>query len=350
MRTAILAITKNGVGIGARLAAEFPGMELYAPKKLSRDGVRASWYEESATTMVGRLFGEYDALVCVFSLGAVVRLIAAHISDKKTDPAVLVIDDKMNHVISVLSGHIGGANQLARDIAARTGAAPVITTAADVNRTIAVDLVGRDLGWVIEDDSTVTATSAHMVNGERIGVYQDAGSLEWWSGPLPKNVVKYDDIHEMTGSDCRAFLVITDREVIPAEVRRRGVVYRPPSLVVGVGLHRTTTSDKIRDEMGACLAGHNLSRMSVAKIASLKKPAPVQGLEDAAGSLGVPVVLVEREKLARMDAPNPSGTVERFEGTPSVSEAAALLVSGGELVVEKQKFPPDLTLAVARIP
>ena len=350
MRAAILAITKNGVGIGARLAAEFSGMELYAPKKLTRDGVRASWYEESATTMVGRLFGEYDALVCVFSLGAVVRLIAPHISDKKTDPAVLVIDDKMNYVISVLSGHIGGANKLARDIAARTGAAPVITTAADVNRTIAVDLVGRDLGWVIEDDSTVTATSAHMVNGERIGVYQDAGSPDWWSGQLPKNVVKYDDIHEMVGSDCRAFLVITDREAIPAEVRRRGVVYRPPSLVVGVGLHRTTTPDKIRDEMGACLAGHNLSRMSVAKIASLKKPAPVPGLDDAAKTLGVPVVLVEREKLARMDAPNPSGTVERFEGTPSVSEAAALLVSGGELVVEKQKFPPDLTLAVARIP
>lgn len=350
MRVAVLAITRNGVGIGSRLAAEFPHMEVYAPKKLAGGGEAIRWYEDSTTAMVGRLFAEYDALVCVFSLGAVIRLMAPHLRDKKTDPAVLVIDDKLNHVISVLSGHIGGANQLARDIAAKTGAAPVITTAADVNKTISVDLVGRQLGWVIEDDSTVTATSAHMVNGETVGLYQDAGSTEWWAGTLPGNVVTYGHVDAMAGSDCRAFLAITDRLDIPPRIKRHGVVYRPPSLVVGVGLHRTTSADKIVSCVNECLAGHNLSRLSVAGMASLKKPEPVQGLIQAGERMNVPVTYVERDMLAQADAPNPSGVVERFEGTPSVSEAAAMLVSGGNLIVEKQKFPPDLTLAVARIP
>ena len=350
MKVAVLAITKNGVAIGSRLAASFPGMDVHAPEKLAGGDTAIHWYHDSTTSMVGRLFAEYDALVCVFSLGAVVRLIAPHIRDKKTDPAILVIDDKLNHVISVLSGHIGGANQLTRDIAAKTGATPVITTAADVNKTIAVDLVGRHLGWKIQDDSTVTATSAHMVNGETIGIYQDAGSLDWWTGPLPRNVTKYDDIDIMADSDRTAFLTITDRTDIPPHIQEHGVVYRPPSLVVGVGLHRTTTSDKILSCMHECLAKYNLSRMSVSKLASLKKPVPVQGLIQAGEQTGIPVTYVERDALAEADAPNPSGVVARFEGTPSVSEAAALIVSGGDIIVEKQKFPPDLTLAVARIP
>ena len=350
MKVAVLAITKNGVGIGARLAAEFPDMEVYAPGKLARKDTQASWYKESTTAMVGRLFKRYDALVCIFSLGAVIRLIAPHISDKKRDPAVLVIDDTLTYVISVLSGHIGGANQLARDIAAKTDATPVITTAADVNKTIAVDLVGRSLGWVIDDESTITATSAHMVNGERIGLYQDAGSPDWWPGMLPGNVTKYDNMEMMAGSDCQAFLIITDQNSIPHHIRQRGVVYRPPTLVAGVGLHQTTTPEKIVKGIEECLARHNLSLLSVAKLASIKKPIPVPGLAEAGRRLGRPITYVERDRLAQAETPNPSRMVAKFEGTPSVSEAAALLVSGGELVVEKQKFPPDLTVAVAKIP
>ena len=108
--------------------------------------------------------------------------------DKKTDPAVIVIDDKTNFVISVLSGHIGGANELTEEIAEKLGALPVITTAADVNKTISVDLVGKEFSWKIDDDSTVTKISAHMVNEEPIGVFQEAGEKNWYK-KLPKNVV-----------------------------------------------------------------------------------------------------------------------------------------------------------------
>jgi len=167
-KTAVLAITKNGVKIGEDLKKIFPNWSIFSPSKLSNQNNEMVWYSEPTSDKIIELFKNNNALICLFSLGAVIRLIAPHLGDKKTDPAVIVIDDKMNFVISVLSGHIGGANELTKEIAEKLGALPVITTAADVNKTIAVDLVGREFNWKIDDDSTVTKISAHMVNEEPI--------------------------------------------------------------------------------------------------------------------------------------------------------------------------------------
>ena len=171
-KTAILAITKNGIKIAKELKEKFSSWEVFAPNKFSDGSDDINWYTNSTTEKIAELFKSNDALVCLFSLGAVIRLISPHLKDKKTDPAVIVIDDKAQFVISTLSGHLGGANKLTNDIADRLGATPVITTAADVNKTIAVDLVGKDFGWKIDDDSNVTKISAFMVNEEKIGVYQ----------------------------------------------------------------------------------------------------------------------------------------------------------------------------------
>jgi len=348
-RVAILAITKNGIEIGRKIKDVFGGWSLYAPEKLKAGGSGTEWFSEPPAEKIGGLFRDSEALVCLFSLGAVIRLVSPHLRDKKTDPAVIVIDDRANFVISVLSGHLGGANRLAEEIAEKLGSTPVITTAADVNRTIAVDLVGRELGWSIDDDSTVTATSAHMVNNEKIGVYQNAGERGWWRGELPKNVTVFESLGEMRNSGSRAHLIISDERVDP-DIASRSVVYRPKSLVVGIGLHRDTSKDAIREGIRETFERHGLSVKSIAGLASIKKPQDVEGLVRAGDEMGVPVRYVDREELAAVDAPNPSDTVRAFEGTASVSEAAALLVSGGRLVVEKQKFPPDLTIAVARRP
>ncbi|EIJ65709.1 protein CbiG, partial [Candidatus Nitrosopumilus salaria BD31] len=165
-KTTVLAITKNGIKIGQNLKKLFPDWNIFCPSKLSNDDNEIIWYSEPTSEKIVELFKNSNALICIFSLGAVIRLIAPHLKDKKTDPAVIVIDDKTNFVISVLSGHIGGANQLTQEIAEKLGSLPVITTAADVNNTIAVDLVGREFNWKIDDDSIVTKISAHMVNEE----------------------------------------------------------------------------------------------------------------------------------------------------------------------------------------
>ena len=346
-KTVVLAITKNGIKIGENLKKLFPDWSIFAPSKLSNENTEIVWYSEPTTDKIVELFKNNNALICLFSLGAVIRLIAPHLKDKKTDPAVIVIDDKANFVISVLSGHIGGANELTEEIAEKLGALPVITTAADVNKTIAVDLVGREFNWKIDDDSTVTKISAHMVNEEPIGILQEAGEKNWYKN-LPKNVMIYDNMGDLKKSNSKAHLIISDK-IIDDEISNESVIYRPPSLVIGIGLHWDTTKETIREGIDHCLEKFKLSSKSIAKLVSIKKPQDVQGLIDLGEEMGIPVEYVNREDLAEISAPNPSETVKAFEGTASVSEAAAIKVSGGELIVEKQKFPPNLTIAIARI-
>jgi len=348
-KVSVLAITKNGIRIGLELKKLSNSWKIYAPSKFSDNDTQIEWYSEPTSNKIEELFKTSDALVCIFSLGAVIRLVSPYIKDKKTDPAVLVIDDKAKFVISVLSGHIGGANQLTQDIAEKLGGTPVITTAADVNKTIAVDLLGKEFGWEIEDDSTVTKISAFMVNEEEIGVFQDSGNKDWWNKKLPINVIIYSSIKELEKSQAKGFLIMTDKEIVNEEILKNSVVYRPPTLVVGVGLHGDTTKETIREGLNDCLVKYKLSAKSVAKLVSIKKQQDVQGLIDLGNEMNVPIEYFEKEELAQIEIPNPSETVQAFEGTPSVSEAAAIKSSGGQLIVEKQKFPPNLTIAIARI-
>ena len=345
-KVSVLAITKNGVNIAAKLKEIFPNWNVYAPSKFSNDK-EIIWYSEPTSEKIIELFKNNKALICIFSLGAVIRLIAPHLKDKKNDPAVIVIDDKTNFVISVLSGHLGGANELTQTIAEKLNAIPVITTAADVNKTIAVDLLGKNLGWKIDNDSTVTKISAHMVNEEKIGVYQDAGKTTWFK-ELPKNVKIYDSLVDLKESNSKGHLIISDK-ILNDNFLKDSVIYRPPTLVIGIGLHWETSKQKIKDGIDICLTKFNLSPKSIAKLVSIKKPSDVQGLIDIGKEMGVPVEYVNKEELSHVYVPNPSKTVKAFEGTSSVSEAAAIKVSGGKLIVEKQKFPPDLTIAIARI-
>jgi len=348
-KISVLAITKNGIKIGLSLKKHYPSWKVFAPIKFSDNSDQVEWYSESTTEKITELFKTNDAMICLFSLGAVIRLISPHLRDKKTDPAILVIDDKTNFVISALSGHLGGANELANQIAKKLDAIPVITTAADVNKTIPVDLVGKEFGWKIDDDSTVTKVSALMVNEEKIGVYQNIGNKNWWKANLPKNVTIYSSIDELKNSGSKGFLIISDK-IIESEIVHDAVVYRPPSLVVGIGLHLDTSKETIKEGLQSCLEKNNLSSLSIAKFVSLKKTQDVIGLIEIGKEMNIPVEYFEKDDLMDIKVPNPSQTVKSFEGTPSVSEASALKASKGQLVVQKQKFPPNLTIAIARIP
>ena len=347
-KVAILAITKNGIKMGLSLKNLFPDWKVFAPSKFSDNNEVIEWYNDSTSIKIVDLFKSNNALICLFSLGAVIRLIAPHIKDKKTDPAVIVIDDKAQFVISVLSGHLGGANELSNDIAQKINAVPVITTAADVNKTIAVDLVGKEFGWRIDDDDTVTKVSAFMVNKEKIGVFQNVGNRDWWKKEFPRNVFKYDSFDELKNSQSKGFLIISD-QVFDDKILENTVVYRPQTLVVGVGLHWDTSKETIKSGLETSLQKFNLSSKSIARFVSIKKEKDIVGLIELGKEMNIPVEYIDREELSTIDTPNPSKTVQTFEGTPSVSEAAAIKSSQGELVVEKQKFPPNLTIAIARI-
>ena len=348
-KIAVLAITKNGIEIGLKLKEYFSDFEIFAPIKFSNNNEKIQWYENSTTQKIVDLFKNNDGIICLFSLGAVIRLLAPHIKDKKTDPAVIVIDDNANFVISVLSGHLGGANELSNEIAEKMGSTPIITTAADVNKTVAVDLVGREFGWKINDDSNVTRISAFMVNKEKIGVFQNIGKKEWWKGKLPENITFFSDMKELKDSDSKAYLIITNDEINDEEVEKDSVVYRVPNLVVGIGLHWNTSKETILNGVNETLEKFELKQNQIARFVSIKKDKDVTGLIELGKEMNIPIEYIDREELATITAPNPSKTVQAFEGTASVSEAAAIKSSEGELIVEKQKFPPNLTVAIARM-
>ncbi|MDC0041283.1 cobalamin biosynthesis protein [Candidatus Nitrosopelagicus sp.] len=348
-KIAVLAITKNGIEIGLKLKEYFIDFDIFAPIKFSNENEKIQWYEDSTTQKIVELFKNNDGVICLFSLGAVIRLLAPHIKDKKTDPAVIVIDDHANFVISVLSGHLGGANELSNEIAEKMGSTPVITTAADVNKTIAVDLVGREFGWKIDDDSNVTRISAFMVNKEKIGVFQNMGKKEWWKGKLPENITFFSNIKDLKDSNSKGYLIITNDQINDSDILKDSVVYRVPNLVIGIGLHWDTSKETILNGVNETLEKFELKQNQIARFVSIKKDKDVVGLIELGKEMNIPIEYIDREELATITAPNPSKTVQAFEGTASVSEAAAIKSSEGELIVEKQKFPPNLTVAIARI-
>ena len=348
-KIAIVCITKNGINISKRIKEKIPSASIYAQSKHkdSSDGI--TWFEKNTKIMIEEIFKKYDSIICIFSLGAVIRLISNLLVDKKTDPGVIVIDDKANFVISALSGHLGGANSLSKHIADILNSTAVITTAADVNETIAVDLLGNDFRWRIENFENVTKVSAHMVNEEKIGVYQDTGETKWWDKELPKNVTIVQDIDELKSDNFRAGLIVSDKIITDPLLIGKSVIYRPKSLVVGLGLHWDTTQKDIEDGIMKVLKENGLSFLSIRNLSTIDRGKSPASLGSFSDKHGIPLEFFEKEKLNKIMVPNPSDVVKKYEGTSSVSEASSILSSGGELIITKQKFPPNLTVAVCRI-
>lgn len=237
-RIAIIAITKHGAAQVAKIAAQLPEGDIIVSEKFAEvmQGLpnRVQSYSGALSAQIGALFTAYDQIIFFVSLGAVVRLIAPHLKSKDEDPGVLVVDDAAQFVIPVLSGHVGGANAYAERLAALIGAAPVVTTASDVGKTIPVDILGRELGWQVEAPKiNITRVSAHVVNEEPIAVVQECGNRNWWTRPtpLPANIRRFDRFEEVDLSHYKAVLWITDREIpttLWESLAERLVVYRPP--------------------------------------------------------------------------------------------------------------------------
>ena len=238
VRVVLVAITKHGAQQTADLARQLPDASVCVADKFAPlmaglvNPVRA--YSGAFRDEIAQLLADFDQVVFFVSLGAVVRLIAPHLKTKDEDPGVLVVDDAGQFVIPVLSGHVGGANACALQIAALLGASAVLTTASDVGKTIPVDILGRELGWKVEAPKiNITRVSAHVVNGEPIAVVQEAGSPHWWTRPtpLPASIQKFERFEDVDLNRYKAVLWITHAEVPPArwqQLNERLVVYRPP--------------------------------------------------------------------------------------------------------------------------
>jgi len=350
--TAIITLTLGGTRTGEKLHALMPGSVLYAPARFvegAADDLVS--YETSVRQTLQSAFAGHDSMVCIMASGIVMRDLAPLLKSKHTDPAVVVLDERGQYAVSLLSGHKGGANELARRVADMMGGTPVLTTASDVLELPAFDLLGPEYGWQLDRGEHLTALSAALVNGEPVGVVQECGDESWWPDPAPPNLTRYPSVDALMDAAPSAALVITFRAARQdvSDTVMHTVVYHPPCLVVGVGCNRGTFADEIVASVTETLQDAGLDARSVREVATVEDKANEAGLLAACEMLGWSLRVFRREEIMEMSEvpPNPSEWAMKVLGVPGVAEPTAMLgAESDSLLVEKRKFQ-NVTVAVA---
>jgi cobalt-precorrin 5A hydrolase len=299
-----------------------------------------------------RIWAESDAVVAVMALGIVVRLAGPLACDKRHDPAVVVVDEAGQFAISVLGGHGSGANALARGVGRILGARPVITTGSEALGLPAVDLIGSEWGWNLERAQNLTRVAAAVVRRGTIGVYQDTGPPDWWRpfGSWPTNFVRLETWEDSRLSTAEAVLAITDSREPPELPIERTLVYRPRTLVVGIGCRRGTPRSAIAEFVERVFEARGLALGSLAAVATVTLKANEPGLREFAEDRGVPLIAYGPEELANQPGiETPSERVRAWVGIPAVAEPSALRGAGAAQLLVTKQVGPGITVAVARI-
>ena len=324
MKLAYFWLTPQGKQLAERLQVQLGGT--VEPK------------EHFAET-VERDFAAYDGLIFIMATGIVVRTIASLVQSKASDPAVLVLDQQGKHVISLLSGHLGGANDLTREIAAAIGADPVITTATDVQGVTAFDEIAKRNDLVIENLGTLKYISGALLEGKNVTLCTKLPL----SKPCGLPQIRVTDQPE------GEFRVVISDRLLSDTQGAKTLYLRPKSLVIGVGCKRNTEPAHLAACFREFLETYQLSALSVAKLATIGLKQQETAILQLCEELDVPLEIVSDESIQNCPYPfETSAFVQSVTGVPSVSEACSYLASGcGEVLTGKVKYT-GVTLAACR--
>jgi cobalt-precorrin 5A hydrolase len=348
MKIAIITITRNGARLGARLKSSFTNADLYAfPKYLGTAGKDAVAIEGELSSLFKQFWPEIDGFICIMATGIVIRSVAPLLKDKTSDPAVVVMDDAGKFAISLLSGHLGGANELAERCAFILGARAVITTATDANGLPSFDMLAKENGWGIEDVSRVKILNSLLLDDEKIAVVDDSGLVRSFFHGQGR-LQFHDSFVAGLRSEAKGFLFVTN-SIIPPQLRSEALlVLRPKNLVLGIGCNSGTAADEIEGVVLSNLRRLFLSTASIAAIATANAKSGEAGLLEAAERFAVPLICYGSQELNEVAVPSPpSDHALAAIGATGVAEPAALLASGGGKLLLKKIKSGNVTLAVA---
>ncbi len=330
MKIAVLTITKEAERLGKTLAKDLANAELICCRGNTAKAIALAWKD-------------YDALICIMATGIVVRTIVPLVEDKKTDPAVLVMDQKGKYIIPILSGHLGGANGLARKISAIMGARPVVTTASDLMGNTALDIWIRDQGLRVANPEVLARLMGRLLDRGRLSIFSDSGLP-----PLPHDLLEVDSIYEADMIVTPSSKAMGTGEQHMGQVNRGALILHPPVLVAGIGCNRGTAPEKIADALNHTFISVGLSLDSLCRLASIDIKKDEIGLVDFANKTGLDLFFYSAQELNSITDTGYSEAVFRATGARGVCEPAAVLASGqGELIVRKQRCK-DVTIAVAK--
>ena len=339
MRCAAFTVTAHGVELAGKLKeAGIGSVDVFVKEgKPAPDDVK---YYSRLADAVGEAFGRYDALIFFSAIGIVVRLIAPHLQSKLLDPAVIVVDDR--HAISLLSGHVGGANALTYQIAGVLRAQPIVTTATDVNKLVAPDVIATELGLKPHPKSMIERINSNILAHKPIAYYIDKAftRAEFFRQKLGEKGIESEllTIEEAVSSN-RLAVFITPRAFPLCE----NLMYlHPRRLIAGIGCRRGVPEDEIRSALSAAceLIGQEISAVSL--IASTVVKADEEGILNLAEHLQIPTRFFENkeleEKIEEYDL-DQSEFVRGKIGVGNVCGAAAIsCVERGQFALEKTKF------------
>ncbi|MBI3398951.1 MAG: cobalt-precorrin 5A hydrolase [Deltaproteobacteria bacterium] len=343
MNLAIFALTKNGIQL-ARNFSQRIDVDLFTNPKNFKKHVRYA-------------FKKYDGLIFIMATGIVVRTIAPLLKNKAEDPAVVVLDEKGKYVISLLSGHLGGANNLAKDIAKIIGAKPVITTATDVNNLPCIEDIAERFNLAIEDFKKIKIVNSAIVNGRPVAfvvddakrlkaIKKEAGSREWGAG-----FKFYKSIFQIKHNKTDVFVIIANNILPHTPHPTSRILLRPKDLAVGIGCDRGVALKEVESAYFSVLKKWDVSPLSVRNLASIDVKKNETGLLKFAGKYNLPISFYSKDELA--DMPLPSGFskfVMGKVGVGGVCEPAALKSAGTRKIwIKKQKLG-RVTIAAAKVP
>ena len=368
-QTAIVAVSRPGAALARKLAASLSDAALHLERRTcgdeTQDGGRALLYDLPLRPVIQDLFANHRAMVVFLPLGATVRLLAPVLGSKREDPAVVCVDDAGRYAVSLLSGHLGGADVLAHRVAFAIGAQPVITSASDALDVTPVDIVGHNLGWRVEASPTdLTRAAAAVVNGDPVALWVDPATEVSWPDdvPLSPNIETVSHLDDISDPRFACALLVSDRLTTP-NTQRPLVIYRPPTLAAGLGCRRGVETDHLRELLEATLREHGLAKMSLATIATADIKADEPGIIALADALAVPLAIYSSDQLNAvveqhsppaqpgrgMSAPTASAAQDLL-GVFGVSEPAAMLAAGARGLIVPRAKSDRATIAVARIP
>lgn len=381
-RIAIMAVTAKGAALGQQVAAQLrqSGDAVVCYEKSGRESGDEAIVYTSLKPMMEEIFNGYDRLLFIMATGIVVRMIAPYVVHKSSDPAVVVMDEGAHHAISLLSGHLGGANEWTAEIAQIAGADPVITTATDVNGLPAPDVLARKLGLAVDDFTDLRHVNAAIVAGEPVRYYLDTSLSEFETyreqamaygikvvpfdgaacqgDDLPRsNGDKVDSVQrtdrvKSTGDnegDIVVRIIITDRVMTVAGTR---LFLRPKTMTVGIGCRRDTPAEMIEAAVLDSLANLGRSPKSVYGAASVIVKADEKGLLAAMKRLGWPIQFYTQEEMKPLIAAadiEESNFVKQTIGVGNVCETTAMLLAKSRELWQKKTVYPRTTVAIARV-
>ncbi len=343
-RLVAFVVTKDGERLASRLKKELKSLKIIGPKGLGNHGLLRK---------AGRAFSQCDGLIFICAVGIAVRAIAPHLSGKHLDPAVVALDEKGKYCISLLSGHLGGANSLAVEAASILGAEPVITTATDIHGLKCIEDIAARFGLEMDDIKKIKLINSALLSGGPVafvdtdrkrlkkiraflsgsGIFRFASGIE--GRPLAK-----------------AYAVISAREHVrlPVRVLRKTMFLRPKELVAGIGCGKGVAEEEVFAAIGRVLKEAGLSLKAIKNLATIDMKRREIGLLRFASKAGIEIDFFSAKELNGAVRHKGSSFVQERTGALAVAAPAAILSSGAKRLCIGKRRIGRVTVAIAKAP